>query len=126
MQEQYLTTTQVSEILQLNVETVYDMVRDGYRQRRSADGGGSMLRSCASGSGTIARQCRRRLANKPVPQPTPPSRRLLLPSPCPSPWGSTGWAATFTVTNTNDIGVGSLSGDAVFAIPRLYALTTLP
>ncbi len=40
--------------------------------------------------------------------------------------GSTGWAATFTVTNTNDIGVGSLSGDAVFAIPRLYALTTLP
>ncbi len=29
MQEQYLTATQVAEILQLNVETVYDMVRDG-------------------------------------------------------------------------------------------------
>ncbi len=29
MQEQYLTAAQVAEILQLNVETVYDMVRDG-------------------------------------------------------------------------------------------------
>ncbi len=28
MQEQYLTATQIAEILQLNVETVYDMVRD--------------------------------------------------------------------------------------------------
>lgn len=29
MQDHYLTATQVAEVLQLNVETVYDMVRDG-------------------------------------------------------------------------------------------------
>ena len=29
MQDQYLTATQVAELLQLNVETVYDMVNDG-------------------------------------------------------------------------------------------------
>jgi excisionase family DNA binding protein len=29
MPEKYLTATQVAEMLQLNVETVYDMVKDG-------------------------------------------------------------------------------------------------
>jgi len=29
MSEKYLTATQVAEMLQLNVETVYDMVNDG-------------------------------------------------------------------------------------------------